>query len=50
MEFKDVLKGQTFLYNGNLYKKVSSRTAIFVRLNKIFYFSMDDYCRNVSVI
>jgi hypothetical protein len=48
--FKEVLKGQKFCYNGNTYKKVSSRTAILLSVNRVFYFSMNDNCTNVGML
>jgi hypothetical protein len=49
-KFKDVLKGQKFDYNGNTYKKVSTRTAILLRVNRVFYFGMNDNCTNVGML
>jgi hypothetical protein len=44
MEFKYVAVGVSFEYNGNLYLKISSRTAKLISVNRVFYFGMNDNC------
>ena len=42
MNFKDLKIGLIFFCNGTKYKKVSTRTAINVEIERVFYFSMND--------
>lgn len=42
MQFKDILIGKTFIYNGNKYRKVSSKTALLEEFNRVFYFKLKD--------
>lgn len=44
MNFKELQLGAEFNYNGNLYVKKSTRTAVLKSLTKIFYFGKDDNC------
>ena len=40
--FKQVKMGCSFLYNGNRFIKVSSRTAKLVEYGRVFYIGMND--------
>lgn len=43
--FKDIKVGEYFMFNQNKYLKRSSRTALLLEFNRIFYFSPDDVCK-----
>lgn len=40
--FRDVPVGTSFIHNGNVCTKLSSRTALMVQYMRKFYFTMDD--------
>lgn len=42
LQFKDIKINGYFMYNQNKYKKVSSRTALLIEFNRIFYFKNKD--------
>ena len=42
LQFKDIKINGYFMYNQNKYKKVSSRTALLLEFNRIFYFKNKD--------
>lgn len=42
MTFKEVPVGSAFIHNGNVCKKLSSRTAVLVQYMRTFYFKQTD--------
>ena len=42
LQFKDLKINSYFMYNQNKYKKVSSRAAVLIEFNRIFYFKNKD--------
>ena len=44
LSFKNLNIGTLFFYNGNEFKKTSSRTAFILEFEKTFYFRMNDIC------
>ena len=43
--FHNIRKGITFFYNGNEYRKQSTRTARMIHNSRVFYFGMNDSCK-----
>lgn len=46
--FRKLCLGDKFTYNGNEYEKKSSRTAILIAYNRVFYFKQGDLIRQVK--
>jgi hypothetical protein len=46
--FKDVPVGTSFISNGNICTKLSTRTAVLVQYMRTFYFSKDEVVEVVS--
>jgi len=44
ISFKNLNIGTMFFYNGNQWKKTSSKTAFILKFEKVFYFRMNDIC------
>lgn len=42
--FQEIQVGQTFFCNGNICRKVSTRTALLIEYGRVFYFSKNDVC------
>jgi len=45
MKFQDLKIGLIFFCNGVKYRKVSTRTALMIHVNKRFYFGMNEICK-----
>ena len=43
--FYNIREGVKFFYNGNEYRKQSTRTARMLENNRVFYFGMADECK-----
>lgn len=46
--FSDIPTGRYFMCNGNRCFKRSSRTALLVQYNRVFYFAMNTICEELQ--
>ena len=49
MKFKEIKLNDKFTYQGNLWQKVTSRTALLLEFKRVFYFGMNDNCYIIKI-